>query len=690
MAVAPMTRAQIVAYSAVSDDVVRRIYDLGLLQAVEVVEKTEPESELHEMSDDLLQKIAELDGKLREVHHALAILDEHDEAGRELIENFVTLKQRVSRQTVTSVREQFDFLEVSQQIGELEEQLKHLEEQQGWLHDDRDLLETLAPLPFPLKDLRSTRWVSAVVGRLRKENQAALEAELATCEEDVFWEQITIQGQFVYLFILSYPSGCFSSSQSTSGIMADASEQERTEILKLLERHGFDTLDLSAFSEKIPEELQRIEQQRAELQTQIDELTRKLRDQVQYKERFHIIEEYLANEIDRYKDLQNFAASKQVYFIEGWMKQRDKLALEQGLGEFQEAIEVFYVDPDEDDETIPVILENPSYLQPFELITRMFGMPKYNEPDPTPFLAPFFALFFGLCLTDAGYGLMLSLFMVWLMRKYVFDAGTVQLARLLYYGGLATILCGALTGGWFGNILDSLPNALSFVTAVKNSLVIINPMEEPIVFLIIALILGYIQVCYGIFLKMQHRMRRGDATGALLDEGLWMVFINSLFFWGIISASGIGDLLIGQGLVLLCQFLALISGGARVWLHDRENPNVVVRVLSGLYSLYDIVGIFSDVLSYSRLLALGLATGVIAMIVDMLALMTSGVPGIGFIIGIVIFCFGHVFNLIINTLGAFIHSGRLQFVEFFSKFFQAGGKRYKPFKFESRYFEITD
>ena len=125
-------------------------------------------------------------------------------------------------------------------------------------------------------------------------------------------------------------------------------------------------------------------------------------------------------------------------------------------------------------------------------------------------------------------------------------------------------------------------------------------------------------------------------------------------------------------------------------MHDRGNPNSVMRVLSGLYSLYDLIGVFSDVLSYSRLLALGLATGVIAMIVDMLALMTSGVPGVGILIGLLIFCLGHIFNLVINTLGAFIHSGRLQFVEFFSKFFEAGGKKYKPFKFESRYFDITD
>jgi len=229
-----------------------------------------------------------------------------------------------------------------------------------------------------------------------------------------------------------------------------------------------------------------------------------------------------------------------------------------------------------------------------------------------------------------------------------------------------------------------------FFTNIKNAFILIDPMKEPIAFLILSLVLGYAQVCYGIFLKMKHKIQNGHSHDALLDEGIWLVFINSLFFLAVFAASGAGRFFLGQIITVLLEVLALVSAVARVWLHDRGNPKVVVRIFSGLYSLYDIVGIFSDVLSYSRLLALGLATGVIAMIIDMLAMMTSGIPGIGIIIGIVIFVFGHIFNLVINTLGAFIHSGRLQFVEFFSKFFEAGGKKYKPFKFESKYFEITE
>jgi V/A-type H+-transporting ATPase subunit I len=678
MAVAPMTKAQVVIYGAASDTIVKRIYDLGIIQAVEVTEETgQEERVLQGVSAESSQQIFELDGQLREVTRSLEILSMYDETGREIIENFVNLKQRITRSEVATVRESFNFLEISHQITELSEKLKHLEDQEGWLQDDIELLNILAPLPFPLSDLCLTTQVKTIVGRLRKESQEALERELTEYAENVFWEEIAIHGQFAYLLVLYYRP------QSL------AEKDANVDIHNVLERHGFDRLILSRYSLRIPQELERLTQELADVRKQIEDVKNALKGLVQYKEHFKIIEEHLRNEIERYKDLQKFAETKKVYWVEGWMKQRDKQVLKHGLRDFEDSIEILYLDPDKDDTTVPVLLENNSYLQPFEIITRMYGMPRYNEPDPTPLLAPFFILFFGLCLTDAGYGILLSVLMVWLMRTYVFDVGTVQLARLLYYGGISTLICGALTGGWFGDIVDSLPGALGFVTAMKDALVVINPMEEPIAFLMLALILGYLQVCYGIFRKMKNRMNRGEQEGALLDEGIWLIFINSFFLWIIVSVA-IGDQLIGQGLRLMFGTLALLSGVARVWLHDRENPNVVMRILGGLYSMYNIVGIFSDVLSYSRLLALGLATGVIAMIIDMLALMTSGIPGIGFIIGILIFCVGHVFNLVINTLGAFIHSGRLQFVEFFSKFFEAGGKKYKPFRFESKYFEITE
>ncbi|MCP4399577.1 MAG: V-type ATP synthase subunit I [bacterium] len=677
MAVARMTKAQVVIHGAESDEVVREIYNLGLIQAIEVLEQEEPFC-LSSFAGKGAQQIGKLDPQLREVTHALDILAQYDESGREIIENFVTLKERVSRDEMLRVRKEFDAPEISRQIQECAAALKHLKEQERWLKDDIALLSTLEPLPFPIQELRSTSLVKNVVGQIRKENVEALLQELERREDELFWEEIAVEGQFVYFLIM------FSNAPAAgNGHVQEA-------VPTILEQHGFDSIDLSSYSLTTADELQRLSQELVGIQERVRNAKEELRGFVRHSVSFKIIEEYLQNEIERCKDLQNFAGTQKVFFVEGWMKQSDKPALERGLHHFQDATEILYEDADEDDAAVPVILENASYIQPFEIITRMFGVPKYNEADPTPMLAPFFFLVVGLCLTDAGYGIMLSLFMMWLMKKYVLDAGTIQLARLLFYGGLSTIVCGALTGGWFGTILDELPTALSFITELKKAFTVLDPMKKPIEFLVLALILGYIQVGYGIFLKMKHRIHKGDLSGALLDEGIWLIFINSLFFWMIFSVTGFGKLLIGQGIIATCQGFAALSGAIRIWMHDRGNSNVVMRLLSGVFSLYDIVGVFSDVLSYSRLLALGLATSVIAMIIDMLALMTSGVPGIGILIGLVIFCFGHVFNLVINTLGAFIHSGRLQFVEFFSKFFEAGGKKYKPFKFKSRYFEITD
>lgn len=673
MAVARMTKAHIVIHGADGDAVISRIYDLGVLQAIEVTDQAEP-SRLSPIVADSAQKIAALDAQLREVLRAQEALAQHDDSGRKFIENFITLKERLPRQELARVRDTFDFSAIAHRLHDLTEKIKHLEEEEGWVQDDIHELTILSPLPFPLSELHEMTWAKPMIGRLRKEQLAPLRLALRECEDRIYWEEIASEGQLFYLFFMYY----------------HPRHEQVCDIPAILDEHGFDSLDLSSFSERIPDELTRLQQRLPELHVEIAQVEAELKELVSQKQSFKIIEEYLTNEIERLKDMQRFAETRTIYFVEGWMKATDKHALEHGLSAYADSVEIFYEAPDSSDTTVPVILENPPRLQPFEIVTRMFGMPKYYEPDPTPYLAPFFFIFFGLCLTDAAYGVVLALLMGWFMRTYVVDTGTQQLAKLLYYGGISTIICGALTGGWFGNILDYMPEPLAFITTIKNSIIVLDPMKQPLVFLGMALMLGYIQLCYGIALKMRHRIRSGEVHDAWLDQGIWLLFINSLFFTAMLSALGAGKSLFGQSMIVMCQGVAILSGAVRVWMNDRGNPHTVKRILVGLYSLYDIVGIFSDVLSYSRLLALGLATGVIAMIIDMFVLMTGKIPGIGFIVGIVIFVGGHAFNLIINTLGAFIHSGRLQFVEFFSKFFESGGKRYKAFRFHSKYFEFTE
>ena len=378
MPVAPMTKAQVLIHSAESDAVVKRIYELGLIQAIEVVEQSE-ESRLQNDIQGTSGRIAKLDGTLREVSHSLEILHLYDDSGREIIENFVTLKQRISSSKLLDVQSRFDFLNVSLKIRELHDRLKHLEEQKDWLHDDMELLTILKAIPFPLGALHSTRWVKTLVGRVRKENKETLAEELAAHEEQILWEELAEERQFFYIFVLYYASPNTRSS----------------DIPAILERHGVDSLDLSHFSSSIPEELRELAEKISVLTTQIDDVKKTLIELVLHKNDFRIIEEYLLNEIERYKDLQNFAETQKVYFVEGWMKQRDKQVLERGLHRFYECIDIFYDDPADDDETVPVILENSPRIQPFELSPGCLGCPNIMSPIRPPCLHRFSFSFLG-------------------------------------------------------------------------------------------------------------------------------------------------------------------------------------------------------------------------------------------------------------------------------------------------------
>jgi hypothetical protein len=196
MAVARMTKAHIVIHGANGDAVIRCIYELGLIQAIEVIDQAEP-SRLSPISADSSQKIAALDAQLREVLRAQDVLALHDNSGREFIENFVSLKERLSRHYVDRVREEFDFSAAAHRLHELTEQIKHLEEEQGWIHDDIHELTILLPLPFPLRELREITWAKPIVGRLRKEQLGLLKSALNDCEDRIYWEEIGIEGIFL-------------------------------------------------------------------------------------------------------------------------------------------------------------------------------------------------------------------------------------------------------------------------------------------------------------------------------------------------------------------------------------------------------------------------------------------------------------------------------------------------------------
>jgi V/A-type H+-transporting ATPase subunit I len=293
---------------------------------------------------------------------------------------------------------------------------------------------------------------------------------------------------------------------------------------------------------------------------------------------------------------------------------------------------------------------NPKFIRSFELLTRLYGMPTYNGVDPTLFLVPGFLLFFSIMLTDAMYGviaLVLGLLLVRGGGKYntfIKDAGVI-----LSSAGVATIIIGALAGGWFGDFGLKVP--------VLKSMQIFDPMVQVTTFLLIALIIGLTHVNAGVVINVWNRIKRRELWKALTGN-LWFLFAQPGIFFFLVGYKSVGLLFIVISLVLL--FLG----------HKAM-------------AMFQVTGFMGDVLSYARLMALGLCTTGIAMTVNVLSGMLYAGSSIGIFFAIVVFFIGHLFNFVINAMGSFVHGLRLHYVELFTKFFESGGAEFTPL--ETRY-----
>jgi V/A-type H+-transporting ATPase subunit I len=296
--------------------------------------------------------------------------------------------------------------------------------------------------------------------------------------------------------------------------------------------------------------------------------------------------------------------------------------------------------------TVLVEIENKNVVRPFEVITRLYGMPQRIEVDPTVFLAPFFALFFGLCLTDAGYGLVMVALSIYLLKKL---QGDKKFAALMLICSISTVVCGALTGGWFGDAVQILG-----IPALVNARAAIlkfgfDPVKNPQTFFRLALGIGYIQLLSGILVAFFYKLRQKrfvDAIGAHLT---WFVMLN-------------------------CFAVALV-----IVLFSHNEGSIVARLGMGFFNLFSAIFYIGDILSYVRLMALGMVTTGLAVAINQFSVMASEKKYVGPVLALIILLGGHAFNMGISALGAFVHTLRLQYVEFFPKFFQGGGKLFEPF-----------
>lgn len=466
-----------------------------------------------------------------------------------------------------------------------------------------------------------------------------------------------------------------------------------SEAQKYISGLAFDEAEISEYNGTIEKNIETLNKnieyyrnRRQKIVEQIIMLTEK------YERSLTIYLDYLDNNLEIEEALNLGFSTDSVSFYTAWIKETDQDRIFAIAGNFN-FVRMEIIEP-EKGESIPIVLRNRAIFRPFEVVINLYGVPRYFEIDPTPFVSIFFAIFFGLCLTDAGYGIILAILtLIFAFRM----KGARQFLMLIFIGSLFTILAGAVFNGWFGD----LPAYLGIDGFFEKLAILGDPVKSDkgsMNFFRLALAMGVIHVVFGLFIKFFDSLRRRDWGGAFFDGLPWIMVIVSLIIIVLsmdmaVSMQLVSEPLFPSSISKILMWPILAGSIVIIFFGARHEKSWGFRIFMGFLNLTIVNGITSflgDFLSYIRLMALGLVTAGIGVAINKIAFQFLSIPVAGIVILIVILVFGHLFNIAINILGGFVHTLRLQYVEFFPKFYTGGGRPFEALKDEHKYITIVD
>lgn len=410
------------------------------------------------------------------------------------------------------------------------------------------------------------------------------------------------------------------------------------------------------------------------------------------RDKIKTTQDYFRFRADKYNVINHLDHSKHVFIIEGYVPEEDSEKLEALCSRVATCVVEF----GEAGDDAPVKLKNNKFAEPAQGILTMYSPPGKNDIDPTPVLAFFFYFFFGMMFSDAGYGILLIIGTGLLIKFCKPDKKMYDNLKLFQYCGISTTLWGLAFGSIFGDAPAALYNLFTGSNVVMAHSIsnlndptpallpwpIIDPQKDALMLMVISIAFGLIHILVGMSCKFIMCIKQKDYAGAFFDTGLWMLMLIGFAVLAIGLFAEPILITVGAVIAIACAVGLVLTQG-------RNKKGIVGKVIGGLASLYDITGYVSDLLSYSRLLALGLTTGVMAQVFNKLATM-MGTNVLGIVFMIVILVIGHLINIGLNALGSYVHTMRLQYVEMFSKFYEGGGKEFEPFSLNSKYIKIQE
>lgn len=509
-----------------------------------------------------------------------------------------------------------------------------------------------------------------------------------------------------------------SSDKNQTCLVALCHKDDAVAFEQALRSIGFTTV--TETSKLLPgERIEKLQKHREEREEEIARAEDKIRSYGDERDRIRFLQDYFTIRMEKYEVFDKILMDENVFVLTGYVPEGDAERLKEELeSHYSAAVSITDVDLSEGEEDVPVEVKNNRYTATMQRVTNMYSPPSHHDVDPNPLMSVLYYCLFGLMLGDAGYGLLMILLMVILKLKYKnMDKGKRDFVNYGLFCGIGTTVWGALQNSWFGDLPKWIANGLhsndptDFISV--RHLYWFEPMAYNNItrFLMLCFAIGIIHLFFGICINIVKNIRQKNAFVGIVENVPFLLILVGVlpvinkFIGGtaLVDVEGVTDpfnhtqpiydfltnnatnfyYILGAGAILVWLTPVLVA------IHDHKPVGkVFAGFLSGLYGIYNAAsGYLGDILSYARLLALGLCTGVIASVINQLAATPLGGNPIIFI---VIFVLGHAVNLAINLIGAYVHTNRLQYVEFFSKFYEGGGKPFEPLKASTKSFKFKE
>ncbi len=640
MAIVDMKKLTVMAVSADKGKVLRALQKLRCAQIIPPADEG-VRARVH--SD--LRQAEKLDESMSRIAWAIKDLGRYAGKSGGMLASFAP-KPEVDTAKAQEVLAQKDaLLEVVYEAERCERRMGELRTRDARIQAAREQFLPWAGLDVPLERIGATRATETWLATLPAKQWEALTAAIAE------------QGLAAEIAVVSQ-------DRTSAYVLAVCHRSVRTELEALLRTHEAAQVTFGEARGTVAEKLDALDAEKAELLADQQAIEAQRSALAAHVDGLKALHDLFDAERSRVRAAEHFATTAQTFLLQAWVPAERVADVEARLRETSPSCALQSEDPT-DDEKPPTALRNRRLAEPFEAVISNFSMPDPRGVDPTFIMAPFFACFFGMMVSDAGYGLIMAILIPLALHFLKPQGGMRKMMWVIGIGAVATVFWGAMFDTWFG-------------ASVKPML--INPMTQPLEMMGLCLGIGAVHLFVGAGIGMYKNIKRGDWLAGLVDQGCWMILV-----------AGVGMLLL-PATAKIGQWMALVGMLGVLLFTKRGEKNPLKRVLGGLGSLYGITSWLSDLLSYARLFGMGLATGVIGMVINMLAMMAIGSRFnlIRWLIGGLILVGGHVFNLAINALGAYVHACRLQYIEFFSKFYEDGGDPFRPLDDQTRYVRLNE